>query len=183
MEWCQPTQIDSPSQTSYSFTRRRLKRVAVFAAAAILLSSPATHASEDQFAFTVRITLSPKAAATLTQTSEGIIVSAAYSGDPIPSAVKHADEIGQINLGLENVEVPGKPATVQVTGTKIYRNHVPWIKGPILLNVNVYSARRSGPDNILACDFFDGTLQQAVRQSLSLHCSLIAENAPTQHKP
>ncbi len=139
-------------------------------------------ASENNFAFTVQITLSEKAATTLAKTSEAMVVSASYSGQPIPTAAKYADEIGQIDLGVENIEVPGKAATVRVTGSKVNRAHVLWVKGPILLNVNVYSARRSGPDNILACDFFDGTLQQAVRKPISLHCSLIAENAATQHK-
>jgi len=159
-----------------------LRHTVVFACGLLLLSNSPMRASENQFAFTVRITLSPKAAATLARTSEAIVVSATYSGDPTPTAAKHADEIGQIDLGREEVEVPGKPATVRVTGNKISRAHLPWIKGPILLNVNVYSARHSGPDNILACDFFDGILAQAVRQPVSLHCSLIAENTPTKHK-
>jgi hypothetical protein len=161
---------------------RRLRHALLLACGGILLSSAPLHASENQFAFTVRITLSPRAAATLAKTSEGMIVSASYSGEPLPSAVKHADEIGQIDLGREEVEVPGKAATVRVTGTKVNREHLSWMKGPILLNVNVYSARHAGPDNILACDFFDGKLQQAVRQPVALHCSLITENAPTEHK-
>ena len=52
----------------------------------------------------------------------------------------------------------------------------------MLLNVNVYSARHSGPDNILACDFFDGNLENAVHKPMSLHCTLIAEGAETKHK-
>ena len=164
------------------FSSRRLKRVVVFACGVILLSTPPAEASKNDFGFTVQITLSPKAAATLARTSEGMVVSATYSGDPIPAAAKHANEIGQIDLGVEDVEVPGKAAIVRVTGSKVKRENLAWVKGPILLNVNIYSARRSGPDNILACDFFDGKLQQAVRQPVSLHCSLIAENAPTKHK-
>lgn len=161
---------------------RSMRRVVLFAAAALLLSLPAAHAAEKSFAFTVQITLSPKAAATLAKLSEGIVASATYAGEPVPAAIQHADQIGQIDLGTETVESSGKAGTVQITGTKVKRARIAWIKGPVLLNVNVYSARRSGPDNILACDFFDGTLQQAVRQPISLHCSLITENVPTQHK-
>ena len=44
-----------------------------------------------------------------------------------------------------------------------------------MLNVNIYSARRSGPDNILNCDFFDGNLRDTLHKPLVLHCALISE--------
>ena len=165
-----------------SFTAFRRSWIGLLACGVILLSSRPIEAAENRFAFSVHISLSRKAAARLAATSEAIIVSASYSGNPIPAAEKEADEIGQIDLGIENVETPGKGGTVYVTGTKINRDHLRWLKGPVLLNLNVYSARRGGPDNILACDFFDGKLEHAVRKPLSLHCSLIAENAKTKHK-
>ncbi len=180
MERCDAMQNDATLRGRVSFPLR-LKRVVVFACGVILLSTSPAKASKNDFGFTVQIALSPKAAARLARTSEGMVVSATYSGDPIPAAAKYANEIGQIDLGVEDVEVPGKAAIVRVTGSKVKRENLAWVKGPILLNVNVYSARRSGPDNILACDFFDGKLQQAVRQPVSLHCSLITENAPTKH--
>ena len=164
-----------------SFTCLRGSWIFLLAFGAILLSSCPMAAAENCFAFSVQITLSKRAAAKLVDTSERLIVSASYSGNPIPTAAKPADEIGQIDLGIEDVETPGKAGTVRVTGTKVNQDHLLWIKGPILLNVNVYSARRSGPDNILACDFFDGKLQDAVHKPLSLHCSLIVENAATKH--
>lgn len=141
-----------------------------------------TRAAQDSLAFSVAITLSQKAAEKLAALHENIIVSASYSGDPAPGAEKHADEIGRIPLGIENIEAPGKAGSVSVPGTKIKRNRFAWVKGPVLLNVNVYSARHSGPDNILACDFFDGNLEDAVRKPISLHCSLIEEGIETKHK-
>ena len=164
-----------------SFIAFRRAWIGLLACGVILLSSSPIEAAENRFAFSVQLSLSRKAAARLAATSEAIIVSASYSGNPIPAAEKEADEIGQIDLGIENVEAPGKDGTVYVTGTKVNRDRLRWLKGPVLLNVNVYSARRSGPDNILACDFFDGKLEDAVRKPLSLHCSLITENAKTRH--
>lgn len=139
-------------------------------------------ASESKYAFKVQVSFSEKAAAKLHALSEGIIISATYAGDPLPSQQKHTDEIGQIPLGVDQMEMPGKPGSIVVSGTKINRKRLGWIQGPILLNVNVYSARHSGPDNILSCDFFDGKLQDAIDHPISIHCSLIAENAPTMHK-
>jgi len=141
----------------------------------------AIRTASDPYAFQVRVTLSDKAAATLKRLNEGIVISAAYSGDPRPAARKHADQIGRIALGIQNVEIPGRPAAVIVSGSHVKRGRVAWIRGPVLLNVNVYSARRSGPDNILACDFFDGTLKSAARRIVPIHCSLIPEKAETQH--
>jgi hypothetical protein len=139
--------------------------------------------ASEPYAFQVRVTLSDKAAATLKRLNEGVVISASYSGDPRPSAKKHADQIGRIALGIQNVEIPGRPATVIVSGSHVRRGRVAWIRGPVLLNVNVYSARRSGPDNILACDFFDGTLKSAARRIVPIRCSLIAEKADTRHLP
>jgi hypothetical protein len=148
--------------------------------ALILLILP-VKAAEDSFDFSVEITLSQKAAAKLTALHEGIIVAASYSGDPAPGAEKHTDQIGRIDLGREEIETPGKAGTARIPGAKIRRNRFTWIKGPVLLNVNVYSARHSGPDNILSCDFFDGNLDDAIRKPISLHCSLIEEGAETKH--
>jgi hypothetical protein len=165
------------------FDLRKTKRDArILVLVALVLLTLPIKAAEDSLAFSVEITLSQKAAAKLAALHEGIIVSASYSGDPAPGAEKHTDEIGRIDLGRDEIEVPGKAGTVRVPGTKIKRDHFAWVKGPVLLNVNVYSARHTGPDNILACDFFDGNLQDAIRKPMSLHCSLITEGAETKHK-
>jgi hypothetical protein len=147
----------------------------------LTLSAGAPRTKSEPYAFQVRITLSDKAAATLKSLNEGIVISASYSGGPKPSAKRHADEIGQIPLGIQNVEIPGRPATVIVSGSHVKRGRIAWIRGPVLLNVNAYSARHSGPDNILSCDFFDGNLLHAARRTVPIHCSLIEEKVETKH--
>ncbi|MFD1703387.1 hypothetical protein ACFSCV_10265 [Methylopila henanensis] len=132
-------------------------------------------------AFDVNVTLSKKAASALAAASEGIVVGASYSAEPLPSARKHAGEIGEIDLGSEQVEIPGKPGTAHVSGSKLRTDRLKWITGPILLNINVYSARKGGPDNILACDFFDGKLAD-VRSPITLRCALIEEKPQTEQK-
>ena len=58
------------------------------------------------------------------------------------------------------------------------------ITGGVKVNVNLYSARHSSSDNILACDFIDGSLADVVKaQPVTLHCGLITENAKTALKP
>jgi hypothetical protein len=161
--------------------RWTLAALLCFACVPCISAGPIPTTSEP-FAFQVKVSLSEKAAATLQHLNEGIVISASYSGKPRPSARQHADQIGQIALGIQNVEIPGKPATVIVNGSSVKRGRLPWVHGPVLLNVNVYSARRSGPDNILACDFFDGRLRSAFRQPVQIHCSLIEEKAEVRHR-
>lgn len=134
------------------------------------------------FAFDVKITLSDKAAMRLKMRHESIVVSAAYSGEPKKDAEGRANEIGMIDLGVENVEVVGAEGLVRVTGTKIDLKRLDWIKGPVMLNVNLFSGRHASADNILACDFFDGKLSSAVRKTPELHCSLIEEQEKTRHR-
>ena len=153
-----------------------------FACAPCISAGPVRTASEP-YAFQVRVSLSEKAAATLQHRNEGIVISASYSGKPRSSAKQHADQVGQIALGNQNVEIPGKPATVIVNGSSVQRGRLSWVRGPVLLNVNVSSARRSGPNNILACDRFDGRLRSAFRQPVQIHCSLIEEKAEVRHRP
>jgi hypothetical protein len=161
-----------------------LRSVAI--AALCFASTPAitkgtSRTASEPYAFQVRISLSDKALATLKRLNDGIVISASYSGDPRPSAKRHADQIGRIPLGVQNVEIPGRPATVIVSGSHVKRGRVAWIYGPVLLNVNAYSARRSGPDNILNCDFFDGRLRDATHRTVPIRCSLIEEQAETKH--
>ena len=162
-----------------------LRQIAI--AALCLASTPAiatstSRTASEPYSFQVRISLSEKALATLKRLDEGIVISASYSGEPRPSAKPHADQIGHIPLGVQNVEIPGRPATIIVSGSHVKRGRIAWIRGPMLLNVNAYSARRSGPDNLLNCDFFDGRLRDAIHRTVPIHCSLIEEKAATKHR-
>ncbi len=162
-----------------------MRPLRLIAATTLLLLTPPAPAQQDQliiFAFDVRITLSDLAAERLKTTREGIVVSAYYTGDPLPSAENRANQIGTIDLGAENREVIGAEGLVRITGKKVDLRRLDWIKGPVMLNVNVYSARRTNPDNILSCDFFDGKLSSAVRKTPTLHCTLIEERTTTEHK-
>jgi hypothetical protein len=140
-------------------------------------SGSAAQSSAVSSSFDVQITLSQKAAAKLESLPEGIVIAAAYSADPVPSAEVHANQNGQIDLGRETVEISGRPQFTHVAGPHFGDTLMAETRGPVQLNVNVYSARRSGPDNILNCGFFDGNLQAAIRKPLAIHCSLISENA------
>lgn len=151
-------------------------------AAALLAPVSVAHADTSP-AFDFNVTLSPKAAKKLASTKEGLTFAASYYGDPTKKAEKHANEVGQIDLGMERVDLPGKAGKVHVSGGDFDPRRLDWISGPVYVNVNVFSSRKSGPDNILSCDFIDTELKNVTGQVTTLNCFLIEESAQTNVKP
>lgn len=127
----------------------------VFPAVAAVAQSP--------MGFDLEITLSAMAAKRLRATKEGITVSARYYGDPTPRAQKHANEVGQIDLGGEMLRLPGRAGAAHISGKKILAGRLGWIQEGAKVNVNVFSSRLANKDNILACDFIDTDIAQVAK--------------------
>lgn len=123
----------------------------------------------------VRVGLSPKARKTLAQGHEGIIVSASWNGTPVPQKQDAADEIGAIDLGTADITLPTYDSLAQFPPSSLKTERLSWIKGSVHVNVNVFSARRHWPDNILSCDVIDGVLTKVGHHVITLNCSLISE--------
>jgi len=129
------------------------------------------------YGFAVEISLSPKAAAKLVALHETITLAASYTGNPAPGAVKHADEMGEIDLGRETVEIPVAAGRTTFTGRAVKLWRLVWLADPTPeVNVNVYSSRHSGPDNLLDCAFFQDKITVARRAPVKLNCKLIGEH-------
>jgi len=126
------------------------------------------------YGFSVDITLSPRAAALLAAKHEMITVSAEYSGDPIPSKMKLADEMGEIDLGGEDVTIPGTNGRAVISGRKFIAAHAGWVKVPQVL-INVFTARHSDPNNLLDCGIFEDALSKAQAAPIQIHCKVIGE--------
>lgn len=158
--------------------------IRAFAAIACLAfaASFAAHA-RGEFAVDVEVALTPRAAAKLAAAKEGVVVDAAYSGAAAKGAEKRTNEVGLIDLGREKIVLPAAAGTAHLSGTVVRPKQLNLVDGPVSVNVNVYSARRSSKDNLLACDFFDGELARARKAPVALRCALIEENVETLHKP
>lgn len=156
--------------------------VICFTSIAACVSTADASTPQGPYSFQVHISFSEKAITKLQKLGERIIVSADYFGEPAPTAEKHENEIGQITLGDEEVEVAAKEGSATISGTRVMQKRLSWIKGPVRLNVNVFSARHSGPNNILSCDFFDGNLSDARAHPMAIYCALIEEHRQTLHK-
>jgi hypothetical protein len=147
------------------------RRVAA-AIGAILLAGAVPAPTYD---FKVDLAFSPKAAARLKGLSEGVVISAGYYGEPTAAAERHADEVGRINLGRVERTVEGA-GRVAIRPPAAIGQHLDWIKRrAVRVELNVYSARRSGPDNILDCNFYDHLLTAARRAPVPIRCKLIGE--------
>jgi hypothetical protein len=126
--------------------------------------------------FTVTVTYSQKAMATLVEGKETVIVVGYLSGSPIPSTPKkYIDHIGEIDMGEVKKEVaPGATATFD--HVKLNRPMMKWLdsQGPQLL-INVYSGRKSSPNNLLDCGIYEGPLQAIQDKNIPISCKLIGE--------
>ncbi len=126
--------------------------------------------------FTIDVSFSPRAAAEMARRREGLTISAYYEGEPTRAARRHASEDGTIGLGDETINVAGRAGRYAVTGRGFRAARLAWIRpGTARVNVNLYSARRSGPDNILNCDLVEGPLAQIGGRTHRARCRLITE--------
>ncbi|MER8594580.1 hypothetical protein NKH33_23910 [Mesorhizobium sp. M1182] len=159
--------------------------LAMTIAASVLLACVVPATAQTDMSFDVNVTLSKKAAAKLAAEKEGIVVFASYYGDPKPSAAKHANEVGLIDLTPhdEEVEIPGTGGHARISGAKVDAKRLDWLAGPPDVNVNVASARKSSSVNLIGCDFIDGPLSNVQRAPVTLHCGLIEEHVDTKLKP
>lgn len=126
--------------------------------------------------FNVTVALSDKARKRLADGKETIVVAAYLNGNPKPGALKqYISETGEIDLGEEQTEiVPGADASFGEIKLKKDALEQTDDQGPLLL-VNVYSGRKSSPDNLLDCGINQGPLRAVQHTSISISCKLIGE--------
>jgi hypothetical protein len=126
--------------------------------------------------FSVTITYSQKAMDELAAGKETVIVVGYLYGFPIPGTPKKdVDNIGQIDMGEVKKEIaPG--ATAIFDSVKLNQPMMKWMndQGPQLL-INVYSGRKSSPNNLLDCGIYEGALKAIQGQSIPISCKLIGE--------
>jgi hypothetical protein len=126
--------------------------------------------------FTVKVTYSQKAMDKLVAGKETVIVDGELSGSPKPGTPKRfVDDIGQVDVGeVKDEIVPGAEATFD--HIKLDQAMMKWVdsSGPQLL-INVYSGRKSSPNNLLDCGIYEGSLAAVQGQSIPISCKLIGE--------
>lgn len=147
----------------------------VAAAATAQPASDFAH-TPDRPGYTVSISYSPKSLAELTRRRETVIVASYLSGWPKADAPKNLiSDIGDINLGTNTTEVPsGQPARIPAVHFDAATLTQTDGRDPELL-INVYSGRKSSPDNLLSCSISQGPLAAVENTTIPITCKLIAE--------
>jgi hypothetical protein len=144
-------------------------------AVAVFASAPSA-APDGGMGFSVDVSLSSAAAAKLNALKEKIIVSVFWYGEPTGAARKRANAMGQINLGTEEVRLPASGGRGEITGKTVQIKHIDWVqRRAVRVNVNVFSARLSGPNNYLDCGAFEDAVAIARSKSVQMTCKLIGE--------
>jgi len=137
-------------------------------------------------AFDVEVTLSPAAHKRLASQGESLIVSAEYFGYPsdlaeeqhVPGSENPWLTLHRAQLELEGAQL-GDTATARFPAVALDAKQLAWTNAPGApqVNINVYSGRRSSPDNLLECGMFQGAIAVAARAPIKVSCGLIGEKS------
>lgn len=154
-----------------------VKLLVAVGAASLLGLVPPLPAAASEFGFSVKVDLSPAAAERLAALGETITVWTLWHGQPTAAARKHADREGKIDLATEDVSLPGTGGIAVVTGRNVDPRHVARIRDrDVRVDVDVVSAARKHPYNLLACTVLGGSLAKLPPSPIPIHCRLIEEH-------
>jgi hypothetical protein len=121
---------------------------------------------------TLKIDFDDRAMLTLAQIGERVVVSAFYYGEPSAKGAAHADEMGQIWLGNEDVTIDPLDQKVKLKAA-LDAEGSGWIKGVPRVNINIFSARLADQNNLLNCDIFEDDIAVAQARVQVLECVLL----------
>jgi hypothetical protein len=121
----------------------------------------------------VELAFSDKALAELQSRGEGVILRSNWIGEPAEGATMTDPETGMVYLQWEELTIYPGPATL-VLGANLSSAPLDQVIEPAL-NLNVFSARWTDDNNLLACDVLDAPLSQLVGSTHKLTCKLIGE--------
>ena len=122
--------------------------------------------------FDIKVRFDDRTTLTLAQIGESVVVSAFYFGDPSANGQAHADEMGQIWLGNEDVEIDSLDQTVHLKAA-LDDKGLGWINGAPRVNINIYSARHADPNNLLNCEIFEDDIAVAQARAPLLRCVML----------
>ena len=139
--------------------------------ALILTALLATPAMAQETTLTLHISFDAASATKLQESGEMVIVSSYFWGDPATGNVLPVNEMGQLYLGAEQATVWPNEQTISI-GHCLAGGPIGNVETP-MVNVNVYSARITSPDNLLDCGIVDGPTDVLSKSTQEITCKLI----------
>jgi hypothetical protein len=168
------------------------KHAALMLLTGLLTYSHAATAQSDM-SVEINVVLTAKAAARLAAEKRGMVAFADYYAEPKKSMekeAKKADAIGadgmvHLQPSSQDVPISGKDGAARVTDTNVDKKRLAWVTGPVSININITSERKSSQEeNILDCDFIEGPLAIVQKQPITVNCGLIhGDHMETKARP
>lgn len=149
-------------------------------------AAPASAEVKSPYAFEVQLTLTPRTIEKLEMMHEMVTVSGMYWGEPKEEARTRADEMGQINLGADDIKVQPSSRSVTVPGAAIDPKVLASdVDGPPQVLVNVYTSRMAHENNLISCGIYEGPIAMAQQKPVDIKCDLIEppEDIPAPTAP
>ena len=136
--------------------------------------------TEHRELFRVNVQLSEAASKKLIDSKETIIVAGYFTGHPKQGTeVRYLDiKSGDVVLGDVKQEIaPGETAIFDQLNLNPDALAKIDSQEPHIL-MNVYSGRRSSKNNLLDCDYYDGSFESVRGRTIVIRCQLIEERFP-----
>ena len=126
--------------------------------------------------FEIEVSLSQKANERLKKGKESIIVWAYFFGKPKDTTLKEYLKSGGISLASTQIELTGDERVAKIENVKFSKSLYDSLADKdIQVLINVYSGRRSSPDNLLDCDLLEQKMSLVRDKKFTLKGKLIGE--------
>ena len=126
--------------------------------------------------FRVKVSYSDKASLELKRRGETIVIFGYLFASPTKVTPRNiVSDMGEIGLGDLHAEVQPKQMADLPTLRVDQQNRRYMKPEDVRVLINVASGRKSSPDNLLACDIYEGRLQKVQSRTVPIHCKLIGE--------
>jgi hypothetical protein len=155
---------------------QRAAILALLVATAFASPALATQAWTVGPAFSVNVSLTPKAAARLAHPKDTIRVWAEFVGEMNGKHAKLGDQMGQVRLSKDRtIELPAA-GVARFPGPRYDANLLPALDADgFQVLINVQSGNHSTKDNFLDCGLFQDKLEVAARAPIQISCKLVGE--------
>jgi hypothetical protein len=165
---------------------KKLAALSLALLAAACGDSPAADSGEGAKAhrYKVELTFTPRTITELRAMSEKVTIANWYYGlakEGTPESAR--EENDQIALGENLMEVDPANQIVSVSVSPFKADKLKHVDGEPMLLINVYTARKAHPDNLINCGIFDDTLAKAEPTTIEISCDLIKEEPPQPPPP
>lgn len=126
----------------------------------------------------MNVSISARATSAFSANRDVLVLSASWQGPAIPARESEADEMGDIDLGREEIRLPPQGGRATFTGSSFKHDRAGSVlPGTATINVNVMSAIGEGAGSGIHCTpAISGPQAQIAGKTHDVRCALFAES-------